>query len=161
LVHLKCVHFLGTWMIHVVLCSKLWHSYLVKPVTVAERSVLSSLARKPGLWVRIPQNAWMFGICMCLFCVCVALCLGRELATGWSLVQGVLPSVKMIMKLKNQRPGPKGAVEPVKKKMIKFYYLWSTLYKMQMRIYFNNNPGGEILKLSWAPTASIQIKFWL
>jgi hypothetical protein len=23
LVHLKCVHFLGTWMIHVVLCSKL------------------------------------------------------------------------------------------------------------------------------------------
>jgi hypothetical protein len=30
---------------------------------------------------------------MCLFCVCVALCSGRGLATGWSLVQGVLPSV--------------------------------------------------------------------
>jgi hypothetical protein len=32
--------------------------------------------------------------CMCLFCVCVALCLGSGLVTGWSLVQGVLPSVK-------------------------------------------------------------------
>jgi hypothetical protein len=31
---------------------------------------------------------------MCLFCVCVVLCLGRGLATSWSLVQGVLPSVK-------------------------------------------------------------------
>jgi hypothetical protein len=36
----------------------------------------------------------MFGVCMCLFCVCVVLCLGRGLATSWSLVQGVLPSVK-------------------------------------------------------------------
>jgi hypothetical protein len=37
----------------------------------------------------------MFGVCVCvrLFCVCVVLCLGRGLATGGSLVQGVLPSV--------------------------------------------------------------------
>jgi hypothetical protein len=27
------------------------------------------------------------------FCVCVVLCLGRGLATSWSPVQGVLPSV--------------------------------------------------------------------
>jgi hypothetical protein len=39
-------------------------------------------------------------------------------ATSWSLVQGVLPTVKMIMKLKRQRPGPKGAVEPVNKKVV-------------------------------------------
>jgi hypothetical protein len=51
---------------------------------------------------------------MCLFCVCAVLYLGSGLATSWSLVQGVLPSVKMIMKLK-KRPGPMGAVEPVKK----------------------------------------------
>jgi hypothetical protein len=31
---------------------------------------------------------------MRLFCVCVVLCLGSGLATGGSLVQGVLPSVK-------------------------------------------------------------------
>jgi hypothetical protein len=36
----------------------------------------------------------MFGVYMCLFCVCVVLCLSRGLATSWSLVQRVLPSVK-------------------------------------------------------------------
>jgi hypothetical protein len=46
--------------------------------------------------------------CMCLFCVCTVLCLGRGLATSWSLVQGFLRSVKMIMKPKE---------EPVKKKI--------------------------------------------
>jgi hypothetical protein len=42
----------------------------------------------------------MFGVCMCLFYV--VLCLGSDHATGSSLVQGVLPSVKMIMKLKEE-----------------------------------------------------------
>jgi hypothetical protein len=37
---------------------------------------------------------WMFGVCIRLFCVCVALCVGSGLATGWSFLQGVLPSVK-------------------------------------------------------------------
>jgi hypothetical protein len=55
---------------------------------------LSALARTLVSWVRIPLRAWMFGVCMSLFCVCVDLCLGSGLATGWSLVQGVLPSVK-------------------------------------------------------------------
>jgi hypothetical protein len=43
---------------------------------------LSSLARTLGSWVRIPLRAWIFGVCMCSFCVCVALCLGRGLATS-------------------------------------------------------------------------------
>jgi hypothetical protein len=31
----------------------------------------SSLARKPGSWVRIPLRAWMFGMCVCfLLCSC-------------------------------------------------------------------------------------------
>jgi hypothetical protein len=55
---------------------------------------LSSLAWTLGSWVRIPLNAWIFGLCMRSFCVCVVLCLGSDLATGWSLVQGALPSVK-------------------------------------------------------------------
>jgi hypothetical protein len=69
---------------------------LTSPVTVAGglRHVLFSLARKPGSWVRIPHKAWMFGICMCSFCVRVVLCLARGLATSWSLVQRVLPSAK-------------------------------------------------------------------
>jgi hypothetical protein len=43
--------------------------------------------------------------------------LGRGLATSWSLVQGVLPSVKWSWNWKNQRPGPKEAVVPAKKKV--------------------------------------------
>jgi hypothetical protein len=44
-------------------------------------------------------------VCMRLFCVCVVLCLCRGLVTGWSLVQGVLPTVYRITEL-NERPGP-------------------------------------------------------
>jgi hypothetical protein len=40
-----------------------------------------------------------------LFCVCVVLYVGRGLATGWSPVVGVLPTVHRIKKLrKRQRP---------------------------------------------------------
>jgi hypothetical protein len=63
-------------------------------------------------------EAWMF-VCVCL-CVCVVLRIGRGLATGWSLVQGVLPSVNKITKL-NKRWGPnKRVVEPLKKKKNSF-----------------------------------------
>jgi hypothetical protein len=48
------------------------------------RHVLSSLALKLVSWVRIPHKAWIFGMYMCLFCVCVVLCLGSA-----------LPSVKL------------------------------------------------------------------
>jgi hypothetical protein len=46
------------------------------------RHELSSLARPLGSWVRIPLRAWMFGLCMRLFCVFVVLCLDSGLATG-------------------------------------------------------------------------------
>jgi hypothetical protein len=36
----------------------------------------------------------MFGVCMRLFCVCVVMCFGSGLATGWSLVEGVLSTAK-------------------------------------------------------------------
>jgi hypothetical protein len=42
----------------------------------------SSAARTLGSWVRIPLKAWMFGVCMRLFCVCVVLCVGSGLATA-------------------------------------------------------------------------------
>jgi hypothetical protein len=40
-----------------------------------------------------------------LFCVCTLLCVGRDLATGWSSVQGVLQTVYRIKNLK-KRPRP-------------------------------------------------------
>jgi hypothetical protein len=42
-----------------------------------------------GLNTTLGMDVW----CMHLFCVCVVLCLGNGLATGCSLVQGVVPSV--------------------------------------------------------------------
>jgi hypothetical protein len=50
---------------------------------------------------------------MCLFCV--VLCLGRVIAMSWSLVQGVLPSVKWPWNHKNHRPGPRGCRASEKK----------------------------------------------
>jgi hypothetical protein len=41
-------------------------------------------------------------VCVRLFCVCVVLCVGRGLATGWSPVQGVLPTVYKVKKLKKR-----------------------------------------------------------
>jgi hypothetical protein len=67
-------------------------SHASRPVTVAERSKTWTVFARPNavLWVWIPLRVWMFGVYMCLFCVCTVLCLGRVLATSWSLVQGVL-----------------------------------------------------------------------
>jgi hypothetical protein len=76
---------------------------------------LPSFAQTLGSWVRIPLKAWMstlcpfilrsptsgMDICASLVCVCVAQCEGSGLAMGWSLVQGVLPS--MWKRLQNWR----------------------------------------------------------
>jgi hypothetical protein len=108
---------------------------VIVPVTVAARSTawtvfarsdasrsrlpnglmheLSSLARTLWSRVRIPLRAWMFSVYMCLFCVCVVVCLGRGLATSWSLAQ---ESYQLwIDQETEKRPGPTRAVEPLKK----------------------------------------------
>jgi hypothetical protein len=50
-------------------------------------------------------------VCVRLFSVCVVLCVSSGLATGWSTVQGVLPAVYRIKKLK-KRPRSTRAVKP-------------------------------------------------
>jgi hypothetical protein len=57
----------------------------------------------------------MSDVCMHLFCVCVVLCLGSDLATGWSLVQGVLPSVKNDYETELEAWDMNGMEEPLKK----------------------------------------------
>jgi hypothetical protein len=39
-------------------------------------------------------------VCMCVYSVCVVLCVGNGLATEWSPFQGVLPTLYRIKKLK-------------------------------------------------------------
>jgi hypothetical protein len=68
------------------------------------RHELSSLARTLGSCVRIPLKACM-SVLRALFRVCVVLCVDRGLATGWSLVQGILPTVYRIKILKRSQ-GP-------------------------------------------------------
>jgi hypothetical protein len=78
------------------------------------RHKLSSLARTLGSWIPNPLKAWMY---MRLFCVCVVLCLGSGLETGWSLVQGVHPSVKNDYETEGESLAPNGLEEPLKKRI--------------------------------------------
>jgi hypothetical protein len=48
------------------------------------------------------------GVCVRLFCVCVALCAGSGLETGWSPVQRVLPNIYKITELKKRSRAKNG-----------------------------------------------------
>jgi hypothetical protein len=52
-------------------------------------------------------------ICVRLFCVCVVLCVGSGLATGWSPAQGALPTVYMIKKLQKAAKDQQKEVIPM------------------------------------------------
>jgi hypothetical protein len=58
-----------------------------------------------GSWGPNPTRG-MF-VCVRLFCVCVVLCVGSGLATGWSPAQVVLPTVYVLRNWKSGQ-GPQG-----------------------------------------------------
>jgi hypothetical protein len=78
------------WPITVVTWSKAW--------TVSVRSNTGVVGSNPTQGM---------DVCVCLFCVCVVLCVGSGLATGWSPVQRVLSTVYRIKKLRKP-PRSKG-----------------------------------------------------
>jgi hypothetical protein len=78
----------------------------------------SSRARAVGSWLRIALRAWKFSVCVHLCCVCVVLCIGSGLATGWSLVQGVLPPVKIDYGNWIRGQGPEYAGRTVERKSL-------------------------------------------
>jgi hypothetical protein len=112
-----CSHLVGLWD-HLAVCVCMWippnnfwmpepdfiklGMYIFTcrghlPVTVAARfKAWTVFARSDaGIVGSNPiQGMDVRCVCMRLFWVCVVLCLGRDLATSWSLVQGILPSVK-------------------------------------------------------------------
>jgi hypothetical protein len=89
-----------------------YYTYIHSPIAVAARSKTWSLFA--------PSNAAIVGsnptqgidVCVRLFCVCFVLCVGSGLATGWSPVQGVLPTVYRIKKLKKTAKVRQRPVEP-------------------------------------------------
>jgi hypothetical protein len=65
------------------------------PVTLTALSTASTVFARSDAGIKGSNPTQDLDVwCVCLFCVCVVLCLGSSLATGWSLVQGVAPSVK-------------------------------------------------------------------
>jgi hypothetical protein len=79
----------------------------MKQATVSRAVEGMNCLRSLGLWDCgfESHSGHGFFVFMLCFCICVVLCLGSGLATGWTLAQGVLPSVKMITEL-NKKPGP-------------------------------------------------------
>jgi hypothetical protein len=89
-----------SWMFVLVL------RYLTKPITVAAWSKAWTVfaCSNPGI-VGLKATRGM-DVCVRLFYVCVVLCVGSGLATGWSPVQGVLPAVYRLRSWKSGQ-GPK------------------------------------------------------
>jgi hypothetical protein len=75
-------------------------------VTVAPRSKAWTVFARSKAWiVGSNRTQCMDGCIACVHSLCVVLCIGRGLATGWSSVQGVLPTMYRMKKLK-KRPRP-------------------------------------------------------
>jgi hypothetical protein len=76
---------------------------------VAARSEVWTVFVRSNTGVVGSNPTWEMDVSVRLFCICVVLCIGRGLATGWSPAQGVLPNVYRIKKLKSGQ-GP--TIEP-------------------------------------------------
>jgi hypothetical protein len=87
----------------VVIC--IWINRVTLPVTVAARSKAWTVFARSNAAIVGSNPTWGMDVCVRLFCVCVVLCVGCGLATVWSPVQGVLPTLYKIKKLK-KRPRP-------------------------------------------------------
>jgi hypothetical protein len=83
--------------------------------TVAARSKAWTVLARCSTEIVGSNTAGDMDVCVRLFCVCVALCVGSGLATGWSAVQGVLSTVYKSRKPKERLRPNKGAVDPKKK----------------------------------------------
>jgi hypothetical protein len=79
--------------------------YPTQPITVAARSRASTVFARSNTGIGGSNPTLGMDVCVRLFCVCAVLCAGSGLAMGCSPVQGVLPTVKEIKKLK-KRPRP-------------------------------------------------------
>jgi hypothetical protein len=88
-------------------------SYILHPVK--QPTPITEVTRSKAWTVFARSNTGIVGsnptrgmdVCVRLFCVCVVLCVGSGLATGWSPVQGVLQTVYRTKRVK-KRPRSKG-----------------------------------------------------
>jgi hypothetical protein len=102
-----------TWQIHkfyfmeytndtLYMALKLCMVMYLLPITVAARSKARTIFVLSNTGIVGSNPNWGMDVCVHLFCVCVVLCAGSGLATGWSPVQGILPTV---CRLRNWKSG--------------------------------------------------------
>jgi hypothetical protein len=84
---------------------------MVVPITVAEPFRAWTVFARSNAGIVASNPTQSMDVCVPLFCVCVVLCVGRGLSMGWSPVQGVLPAVYRIKKLKKAAKAQQMAVE--------------------------------------------------
>jgi hypothetical protein len=72
------------------------------PITVAARSKAWTVFARSNTGIVGTNPSPVMDVYVRLFCVCVLLCAGSGLATGWSPVRGVLPAV---YRLRNWKSG--------------------------------------------------------
>jgi hypothetical protein len=63
-----------------------------RPIRVVARSKAWTVFARSNTGILGSNSTWGI-VCVRLFCVCAVLCTDDGLATGWSPVQGVLPTV--------------------------------------------------------------------
>jgi hypothetical protein len=97
------------------------HDYIIKSFMSGSQWNCRSRWPRGQSWIVFARsNAGIVGsnptrcldICVFLFFVCVVLCVGSGLSTGWSPVQGVQPTVYKIKKLKKRPRSNVRTVEP-------------------------------------------------
>jgi hypothetical protein len=71
-----------------ILCTR-----VLVPTTVTARSKAWTAFPCWNIGIMGSNPTWGMDVCVCLFCVCAILRAGSGFATGWSPVQGVLPTV--------------------------------------------------------------------
>jgi hypothetical protein len=62
-------------------------------ITLVARFKAWTVFARSNTGIMSSHPTWGMDVCVRLSCVCAVLCAGRGLATGWSPVQGVLPTV--------------------------------------------------------------------
>jgi hypothetical protein len=96
-------------------CAFIWHLFNSKNPKKAKIEQQNFMRLENELPITVARSStgivgsnltWNMDVCMRLFCVRVVLCIGSGLATGSSPVQGALPIVYRINKLK-KRTRPK------------------------------------------------------
>jgi hypothetical protein len=100
--------FLGPFSLANVIIVKNQVLSMREPITVAARSKAWTVFSHSNTGIVGSNSTQGTDVCLRLFCVCVVLCVGSGLATGWSHIQGVLPTVYGIRNWKSCQSPTKG-----------------------------------------------------